>query len=240
VVNNGSSDIFGSVAGSIATPVVTGFPPGTVTAPGVLYLEGVANGDTGTPFGDALAAYDNAESLTPVNEGTDSLGTGDLGSLTPGVYTFNSATVLLNGILLLDAQGSDTASWTFQIPFALTTAGASSIELVDAPPGDFTGNITWVVGSAATLGDNSEFLGSIISQAAVVLDDSATLGCGRAISLNASVTLNTNTVDTGCVVSAVTSAPEPGTLLLFPCGLFALVFLMFHARAHRRSAPVLQ
>lgn len=152
VTNTGPSAIFGDVAGSFGTPAVTGFPPGSVVPPSVLFEAGVGNSGPGTPFGDAASAYTSAAGLSGMNEGTDSLGAGGLSSLAPGVYTFTSPTVLLNGLLQLNAGGSSTANWIFQIPFALTTQSASSVEVVNAGGnGAFGGSITWVVGSDATL-----------------------------------------------------------------------------------------
>src|SRR5579859_4593689 len=87
VTNTGPSIIFGSVAGSTGTPAVTGFPPGQVIAPGVLFSAGVGNAGPGTPFGDAAAAYITATGLSAFNEGTSSLGIGGLLSLAPGVYS---------------------------------------------------------------------------------------------------------------------------------------------------------
>lgn len=236
VTNTGPSVIYGSVAGSTGTPSVTGFPPGGVVAAGVLYTAGVASG-AGTPFGDATAAYLAANALSGINEGTVSLGAGGLSTLGPGVYAFTSTTVLLNGLLKLDAGGSDDASWTFQIPFALTTASASSVRVVNAgSPGPFTGSITWAVGSAATLGTTSGFLGTIISNAGSVLQTGATIGCGRVISLTASVTLDTNVVDAsqsdcmvtgGPIVAPPSTVPEPSVFVALSSGLLAMIFLTF-------------
>src|SRR5579863_787630 len=189
VTNVGPSLIYGSVAGSTGTPAVTGFPPGSVVAPGVLFTVGVANSGLGTPFGDALAAYNYAAGLSGLNEGTSSLGAGGVGgtlpsALTTGVYSFTSSTVLLNGTLFLNAGGNNNASWIFQIPTALTTASASSVEVIDAGSGPFTGSITWDVGSSAILGTTTSFLGTVISLAGDSLDNGATIGCGRVISLD--------------------------------------------------------
>src|ERR1700680_86304 len=126
VTNTGPSVIHGSVAGSAGTPSVTGFPPGMGIAPGVLIKTGVANSGPGTPFGDATTAYNTAQGLGgAINEsGTDLGGL----TLTPGVYEFDSS-AQLTGTLLLDAKGSDTAQWTFQIVSTLTTASASSVKV---------------------------------------------------------------------------------------------------------------
>jgi hypothetical protein len=230
VTNTGPSMIFGSVAGSTGTPAVTGFPPGQVIAPGVLFSAGVGNAGPGTPFGDASAAYNTATGLSAFNEGTASLGAGGLLSLAPGVYKFTSATVLLNGLFQLDAMGSNSAEWVFQIPFALTTASGSSVQIVNAgAAGPFNGSVTWAVGSDATLGTTTTFLGTIISNSAGdQLQSGATIGCGRAISLTASVTLDTNVVQTGCVVgpggivSGPSPVPEPGTLTFLSVGLMVV------------------
>jgi hypothetical protein len=188
--------------------------------------------------------------LGVIPEGTASLGAGGLSTLGPGVYGFTSPTVLLNGLLTLDAGGSNDASWTFQIPFALTTASASSVRVVNTgSAGLFTGSITWAVGSAATLGTTTTFLGTIISNSAgSVLQTGATIGCGRVISLTASVTLDSNLVDafqSDCVATGVPVtgggggeilpptppvAPEPGVFVLLSSGLLAMVLLTFRKK----------
>jgi Ice-binding-like len=254
VTNTGPTVVFGSVAGSTGTPAITNFPPGSVVAPGVLFPAGVASG-AGTPFGDALAAYNYAAGLSGISEGTASLGSGGIGgslatALTTGVYKFSSATVLLNGTLFLNAGANNNASWIFQIPAALTTASASRVEVIDTGSGPFTGTITWDVGSSATLGSTTSFLGTVISLAGDSLDNAATIGCGRVISLDASVTLINNTITTpgasgGCAQSGGSggtiggggpiTTPEPGELAMLPFGLAALAFLRLR-KSRARSA----
>ena len=112
------------------------------------------------------------------------------------------------------------------------------VELVDTgSTGLFTGSITWTAGSAATLGTTTTFLGTIISGAGRVLQTGATIGCGRVLSLNASVTLADNIVDAFPADCAVTGGgpilpppppvPEPGTIVLLSSGLLAMVFPAF-------------
>lgn len=242
VTNTGSSVIHGDVGGSAGTPTVGGFPPGIVLAPSVI-LTGSA-----TAFSDATTAYTTAQALGGASDVgvTDltglTLGVGLANNLAAGVYEFDT-TAGLSGLLTLDAGGSSSANWVFQIGSALTTDSGSGVQIINAgAPGAFTGSVTWAVGSAATLGTTTTFLGTIISQAGGVLNTSATIGCGRVVSLDASVTLDTNVIDTpaNCMVTAgtggtggtitattPTATPEPGTFALLSSGLLAMVFLRF-------------
>jgi len=226
VTNTGPSVIYGNVAGSTGTPAITGFPPGVVVAPGAL----LPLGAPAVPvFFDATAAYLYAAGL-PFTSDLSGQNLGGL-TLTPGVYFFSS-TAQLTGLLTLNALGSNNAQWTFQIGSGLTTASASSVQVINAgPAGTFNGGITWQVVSSAILGTTTTFLGTIISQAGVVLQTGATIGCGRAISLTASVTLDSNVISNNCLVSAGTGGtgggtitppppvPEPSTFLFLATGL---------------------
>jgi type VI secretion system secreted protein VgrG len=239
VTNTGPSVIHGDVGGSIGTPSVGGFPPGTVVLPGVIMTGSV------TAFSDATTAFGFTPGGTPTN-----LSGQNLGGLTlsPGVYTFSS-TAQLSGKLTLDAGNNNNAQWVFQIGSGLNTASASSVVLTNAGGnGLFGGGITWEVGSAATLGTTTTFLGTIISNAGDTLATGATIGCGRVIALHASVTLDTNLINTpadcissggtgtttgsggtggtgGTVTPPISPVPEPGTFALLSFGLVALLAL---------------
>jgi hypothetical protein len=229
VTNTGPSVITGNLAGSTGTPAITGFPPGIVN--GALLPGGAA----ASVFTDATAAYNFAtgQSFTQDLTGQNLGGL----TLTPGVYFFSS-TAQLTGLLTLDAQGSNTAQWIFQIGTGLTTASASTVQVIGLGSGAFTGGITWAVGAQATLGTTTTFLGTIISNTGpVVLNTGATIGCGRAISLTKSVTLDTNVISNGCQVSAGTggtggtitpppAVPEPGTFGLFSVGLAGVLLTL--------------
>jgi len=238
VTNTGPSVIHGDVGGSSGTPAVTGFPPGIVVAPSTILTGSVTN------FNDATTAYNTAQGFLGGTDLTgDTLGVGVASDLVAGVYKFSSS-VSLNGTLILDAGGNNNASWTFQIGSTLTTASASTVEVIDLGSGPYTGGITWAVGSGATLGTTTTFLGTIISQAKTALNTGATIGCGRAISLMASVTLDTNVIDTGCAVTPggpggggtitpPTPVPEAGSTLLYLGFLLAPIGTM---RAFRRRS----
>jgi len=251
VTNTGPSIISGDVGGSTGTPAVTGFPPGIVNPPSSILTGSV------TALNNATSAYNIAQGLGGATNLTgDTLGVGLANNLTAGVYSFSSS-ALLNGVLVLNAAGNNNAQWTFQIGSTLTTASASSVEVIGLGSGPFTGGITWAVGSSATLGSTTTFLGTIISLAGDTLVTGSTIGCGRVISLAASVALQSNIISTpdssgDCAVTAGTGGgggtitppappsphvPEPGTFGLLSSGLLAIVFLTF--RKSRVSSPSL-
>ncbi len=157
---------------------------------------------------DALSAY-NILAGEPV----DSNLTGqDLGTLTllPGVYFFSSS-AQLTGTLTLDGNGDSNARFDFQIGSTLTTASSSSILLINGAQAD---NVFWQVGSSATLGTGASFDGSILADQSITLDTGASL-YGRALALNATVTLDDN------VITVPAPVPEPGSFrLLAFCASF--------------------
>jgi type VI secretion system secreted protein VgrG len=67
------------------------------------------------------------------------------------------------------------------------------------------------------------FAGSIIADQSVTLITTAKVLCGRAIALNAAVTMDTNTLSTTCTQSSGGGTlPEPATLVLVGLALGAL------------------
>jgi type VI secretion system secreted protein VgrG len=161
---------------------------------------------------DAGKAYVTLAGLTPATTLT-----GDLGSftLTPGVYKYASD-ALLTGTLTLNLQNDPNAFFVFQIGSALTTATDSSVVTINGSP---CCNVYWQIGSSATLGTRTAFQGTILADQSITLNTGATIANGRALALNAAVTLDHNTIsDAACI-------PEPGTVALLGAGLFGLVLL---------------
>ena len=185
VTNTGPSVVFQDLGVWPGTSI-TGFPPGIVL--GTIHDS------------DAVAQQAQAHALTGYNflaglAITQTLTGQDLGGLTldPGVYFFESS-AQMTGQLNLDFQGMNNAMIVFQIGSTLTTASASSVLVINPGTND---QVFWQVGSSATLGTTTAFYGSVIAGASVTLNTGATINCGRAIALNAAVTMDTNTVDTG-------------------------------------------
>jgi hypothetical protein len=143
---------------------------------------------------DLTTAYNNA-----AGQACDSNVTGqDLGSLTltPGVYCFDSSAGL-TGTLTLDAVGDPNAVWIFQLGSTLTTASNSAVSFVNAGSGPAGCNVYWQIGSSATLGTGTSFVGTIMTAEDITLTTGATV-LGRVLAQgvgeNGAVTLDTNTI----------------------------------------------
>jgi hypothetical protein len=115
----------------------------------------------------------------------------DLGgkTLTAGVYCF-AAAAQKTGTLTLNGQGNPNAVFIFKIGSTLTTASASKVKLINrADPS----NVFWQVGSSATLGTTTSFVGNIVALTSITLTTGARV-TGRALARNGAVTLDTNSI----------------------------------------------
>jgi hypothetical protein len=142
-------------------------------------------------------------------------------TLLSGAYSFgHAATANLIGTLTLDAQGNPNAVWIFQASSDLITASSSKVVFKDGV-GDAC-NVFWEVGSSATLGTFTDFVGNIMAYASVGLDTGAILD-GSALAENAAVTLDHNTITQDNCTASTTTVPDSGsTLLLLGSGLATL------------------
>ncbi len=201
VTNTGASAINGNVGVSPGSSV-TGFPPGIV-AGGTIHA---ADATALQAQSDLTTAY-NAVAGTAC--GVDLTGQ-DLGglTLTPGVYCFTSSAGL-TGTLTLDMQGNPAAVFLFKIGSTLTTASGSSVVLINTGGSTCPQNLYWQVGSSATLGTGSTFVGNILALTSITLTTGAKL-TGRALARNGAVTLDTN------VVSIATCTP------VIPCPIITV------------------
>jgi uncharacterized protein with beta-barrel porin domain len=205
VTNTGATTLLGSLGLSPGNSV-TGFPPGLVLAPGVMDI------------GDAAAMQAQVDLATGYNQAasrpqTANLTGQNLGglTLTPGVYTFSSA-AQLTGALTLNALGNPNAVFIFNIGSTLTTASNSTVTVVG---GGLGSNVYWRVGSSATLGTTTAFVGDILALTSITLDTGANITCGSALARNGAVTLDTNNIATrnlsSCAMAALLSPPgNPG------------------------------
>ena len=218
VTNTGPTTIGGDVGVSPGT-AVTGFPPGAVTG-GTMHSADAnalqAQSDVTTAY-NALTAPDQ-----PCTPAANDLTGQDLGGMTlvAGVYCFSSS-AQLTGTLTLNAQGNASAVFIFQIGSTLTTASSSKVQVIN--PG-VDCNVFWQVGSSATIGTTTTFVGNILALTSIALQNGASVS-GRALARNGAVTMDTNHVGfSGCAestaaVSPTATAAPPVTPSHTPAGL---------------------
>jgi len=158
VTNTGPTIITGNLGLSPGT-AVTGFPPGIVTGGTTHAADAVAL----QAQNDTTTAYNNLAGQTCTSDLTGQ----DLGgkTLVPGVYCFSSS-AQLTGALTLDAGGDTSAVWVFKTGSTLTTASNSSVLVIN---GGQPCNVFWQVGSSATLGTTTSFIGNILALTSITL-----------------------------------------------------------------------
>jgi hypothetical protein len=145
---------------------------------------------------DALTAYNTMVGLTH-----NTLQAPELGTLTllPGIYKSSSGEFLItSGNLVLDGYGDPDATWIFQMTAALTIGQPAIPQSISLINGAQAKNVFWQVGSAARIEDGSTMVGTIIANSGVTISTAGqtnqTTLIGRAIGLNASVTMVNTTV----------------------------------------------
>ena len=218
VTNTGSTTIVGAVGVSPGS-AVTGFPPGVVTSGTIHSADAVA----AQAQSDLTTAYNNAagQAVTTVLTGQN------LGGLVlgPGVYYY-ATSAQLTGTLTLNGGGNSNAIFIFQIGTTLTTASSAVVLAVN---GAQAANIFWQIGSSATLGSGTSFLGNILALTSITTVTGVSMA-GRLLARNGAVTMDTLTLTYppalapgapgGPPVNPVTpTTPAPSSLLLVLIGL---------------------
>lgn len=181
-VTNTGPTIVGGDLGLSPGSAVTGFPPGIVNG-----TQHITDGVALQAQNDAATAFNTLAGLA-----CDFNLTGqDLGGLTlvPGVYCF-ATSAQLTGPLVLDALGNASAVFVFQIGTTLTTAGGSTVSVIN---GGSACNVFWQVGTSATLGTATAFAGNVLASASITATTSANVQ-GRLLALNGAVTMDSNLV----------------------------------------------
>jgi hypothetical protein len=184
----------GSAVTSTGATIVTGdlgLSPGTsVTgSPTVTGTQHVNDPTASQAKLDLTTAYNDAAgrtlcriTVTPTNLGGR--------TLTPGLYWSGASLEITSGTLTLDAQGDSNAVFIFQSASTLTTTSGLGILLAG---GAQATNVFWQVGSSATIGTGSAFVGTIMADQSITLNTGATL-TGRALARVGAVTLSGNTI----------------------------------------------
>ena len=204
-----------------------GVSPGTaVTGSGTITFTGAPPNNvitsTATAAGGQLAATNAVSAINSLGPGL-SIGPdltgqllGDTGGLNTvydvGATPFNIAS---GGVLTLNFNGHSGENIIFVMSSTLITGSGSSVRIVGA---DATDNVFWEVGSSATLGTTTSFVGNIIASTAVTLDTGATIGCGSVVAQTAAVTMDHNTISNTCAFSTGGGGTPVGTVTPTPTG----------------------
>ncbi|MDP1825241.1 MAG: ice-binding family protein [Archangium sp.] len=192
-----ASSVTGDVGVAPGT-AITGFNPDCTLTGAIHAGDAVA----AQAHNDLLTAYNNLDAIACEHNLTGA----DLGGMTlaPGVYCFDSS-VGLTGELTLDGGGDANAVWVFQIASTLTTASNSAVVMAGSGK---PCNVFWQVGSSATLGTNTAFQGNVVAFASITLTTGTSLA-GRALALNAAVTMDQNVVSL-CTGGSTGNPGNPG------------------------------
>ncbi|MET7567473.1 ice-binding family protein [Streptomyces sp. NPDC005492] len=201
VTNTGPSLITGDLGVSPGT-AITGFPPGIVNG-----AQHSADAVALQAKSDLVTAYNNAAGQAPDVTYPTAPDPVELGgrTLDPGVYKA-PISAGITGTLTLDAHGDPNAVWVFQIGSTLTTASGSNVSLVN---GASPCNVYWQIGSSATLGTNSTFVGTIMAQESITVTTGTTIA-GRALARTGAVTLDNNTINRGTCATGTTGGTTGG------------------------------
>lgn len=221
-VNLGTTSTFAVLAGSTITNT------GTTTISGIAggNIDGKVGGDVGLSPGtafdgqtsvtikdgavhlsdavaikakdDLVTAYNDAAGRLPVKRIPSELGGT---TLKPGVYDSADGTFEITGKLTLDAENDPDGVFIFKTASTLKTASASNVSVINSAR--FC-RIFWQVGSSATLGTNSNFIGHIFAMESITATTGATIQ-GQLLARTGAVTLDSNTITNGyCATTTVT------------------------------------
>ncbi len=208
VTNTGPTTMFGDL----------GLSPGS-SVTGAPHVLGETHVDDAVAIGakNALTTAYNDAASRPSNgsAGTDLSGQVFL----PGVRTASSSLLLSSGSVTLDAEGDPNAVFIFQIGTTLITGSNTSVVLTG---GAQACNVFWQVGSSATLGTGTSFVGTVMASATITAGTAATIH-GRLLASTGAVNLDTNTLTTSNCASTTSAGGETITAAELAAGIPGVV-----------------
>lgn len=116
-------------------------------------------------------------------------------------------TFQITGTVILDAQGDPDGVFVFKMASTLITASDSNVSIINSAR--FC-RIFWGVGSSATLGSNSNFVGHILAMTSITANTGAHIQ-GQLLARNGAVTLSSNTITNGLCETVAELSPAPTT-----------------------------
>jgi hypothetical protein len=161
-----------------------------------------------THIDEAVATGAKNALTTAYNEAAERPPSGSAGTelagqeFSPGVYNASKALLLSSGSVILNAEGNPDAVFIFQVGSTLITESNTSVSLVG---GAQACNVFWQVGSSATLGSGTRFVGTIMAAASITANAGATIH-GRLLAQSAAVTLEDNTITNSTCASSVSGS----------------------------------
>ena len=188
ITNTGTTTINGSVGGDVGL-----YPGSEFVGQANMSISGSVH------IGDAVAIRAKSNLVDAYNDAAGRLPEftipSELGgvTLTPGTYKSSDGTFKITGTLTLDAENDPNGVFIFKTDSTLVTASGSNIKLEN---GARFCRTFWKVGSSATLGTNSNFVGHILASESITATTGATVQ-GQLLALNGAVTLDSNTITNG-------------------------------------------
>lgn len=223
-IRPGTTSNFAILAGSTITNTGTTIINGSGGVDIGLYPGTSFTGDTSISMGgavhlkddvaitaktDLVTAYDDAAGILSVTRIPTELGNT---TLKQGVYDSASGTFKITGTLILDAEGDPNAVFIFKTASTIVTATGSDIKLIN---GASSCRVFWKIGSSATLGTDSNFVGRIFALQSITATTGAKIQ-GQLLARNGAVTLDTNVItnqlcETTPILVTITGGQLPNT-----------------------------
>ena len=138
----------------------------------------------------ALVAQQSVDDAVADIDGGAATPVAALSGKTIGPGTHSAPAFDISGTLTLDGGGDPNAVFVFVTTDTLTIAGSSQVVLTGSAQAC---NVFWHIGSSATLGTGSSFVGTVIADASIIAAANSDVD-GRLIARNGSVTLDTASI----------------------------------------------